>query len=77
MDNYDMWLADDLAKERWRESRPVCSFCKDHIQDEHKYVIENLCGSVVLCESCAEEYADKLAEDYRNECLSSWKQNND
>lgn len=76
MDNYDMWLADDLARERWRESKPVCAFCKDHIQDEHKYVIPNLSGEVVLCESCAEEYADRLAEEYRQELIDNWKTDN-
>ena len=76
MDNYDIWLADDLEKERWRESKPVCAFCEEHIQDEHKYVIPKLTGEVVLCESCAEQYAEELAEDFKQDCLDRWKTDN-
>ena len=76
MDNYSAWLDEDLKRERWRESRPVCAFCKDHVQDEYKYVLEKLTGTVTLCESCAEEYAEELAEEYKQECLSNWRREN-
>ncbi len=76
MDNYDIWLAEDIRRERWRESRPVCDFCGDHIQDEHVYAVESLSGTVYLCESCAEEYADELADEFKREKLESWKRDN-
>lgn len=76
-DNYDIWLAQDEANERWRESRPICAFCHEHIQDEHKYEVQKITGMVVLCEQCAEEYANELAEEYKDELLCGWRKDND
>lgn len=69
MDNYNAWLANDLAKERWRESRPVCVVCGDHIQDEHAYNTER----GLMCEGCADAYADELAEDFKRDTMEDWK----
>lgn len=70
MDNSTAWAAHDAAKERWRESRPTCSACKEHIQDEYLY--ETIRG--LLCEECAEAYADELAEEYKRDLMEDWRQ---
>ena len=70
MSNYRLWAADDAAKERWRESRPTCNVCGEHIQDEYLY--ETIRG--LLCEECAEAYADELAEDFKRDLMEDWRQ---
>jgi hypothetical protein len=45
--DYDRWLE---ANERWLESRPVCKWCGEHIQEEHAYQV----GDDLVCESCME-----------------------
>ena len=69
MDNYDMWLSHDLARERWRERRPVCDVCGEHIQDENVY--KTLRGD--MCEACAEAYADELAEEFKQDTMEEWR----
>lgn len=71
MSNYKLWAAQDAANERWRESRPICSACKEHIQDEYCYET-NTRG--LLCEECAEAYADELAEEYKRDLMEGWRQ---
>lgn len=73
IDNYDMWAAEDARRERWRESRPVCESCGEHIQDEYCYET----GRGLMCESCAQSYADDLAEEYARDLMSEWKGNID
>lgn len=69
MDNYSIWAAGDAAKERWRESRPTCSACKEHIQDE--YLFETPRG--LMCEECASAYADDLAEEFKLDVMEGWR----
>lgn len=33
-DNYRLWEQHDAVQEQWRDSRPVCSYCGEHIQDD-------------------------------------------
>lgn len=48
MDNYQRWLHYERDKENWLKSRPICSCCGEHIQDEEAYEIE---GNL-YCEKC-------------------------
>lgn len=73
VDNYDIWLTQDLANERWRESRPVCACCGEHIQDEYCY--RTMRG--MLCEECADAYADDLAEEYKMDLMGEWREYTD
>ena len=40
MDNYQRWLHYERDKENWLKSRPICSCCGEHIQDEEAYEID-------------------------------------
>ena len=46
--DYDRYEAD---QEAWLNSRPVCAWCGEHIQDEHAYRI----GNELICEGCLSE----------------------
>lgn len=39
-------------QDRWRNSRPMCDECGEHIQDDIMYEI----GSSTYCESCIEKF---------------------
>ena len=41
----------EAEKERWLKSRPKCSICKEHIQEEHCYEIDGK----RICPECLEE----------------------
>ena len=69
LDNYDLWYEEDRRRERWRESRPVCDACGQHIQDEYMY--KTLRGN--FCEECAEAYADELAEEFKRDTMEEWR----
>ena len=58
-DNYDVWEAQDIAKERRRARRPVCDRCGEHIQDETAVAV---CGKLI-CENCIDDLRVSL-EDY-------------
>ena len=45
----------DAEQERWLQSRPVCSECGEHIQDEDLFDID---GDLV-CEECLSDYMKK------------------
>lgn len=51
MDNYDLWEANEREKEKWLKKRPVCCLCKNHIQDEDAYLLDNNW----YCEDCMQE----------------------
>lgn len=50
-DNYDLWEQHEIEQQKWEESRPICSCCDEHIQDEVYYEIHGK----KLCVSCIEE----------------------
>ena len=54
-DNYDIWLAHEERKDRELSSRPLCSCCENHIQDDHCYEIEDK----VICPDCLNTYFRK------------------
>ena len=46
-------------QEEWLDSRPVCSECGHHIQDEYCYEIND----EYICEDCLKYYHRKRTED--------------
>ena len=55
-DNYDIWLAHEEEMERKLSSRPVCSYCENHIQDDHYYEIDGK----LYCPDCLEHFRKEL-----------------
>jgi hypothetical protein len=37
LDNYDLFEQNEARKEKWLESRPICSCCEEPIQSEKAY----------------------------------------
>ena len=68
-DNYDIWLAEDMRRERWRESRPVCVVCGEHVQDPEIYNT----ARGLMCEDCATAEAEKLADEYKTDIMNDWR----
>ena len=58
-DSYDLWEAQDIAMERRRARRPVCSECGEAIQSEMAFLIHG----DWYCEDCMENFKE-LVEDY-------------
>ena len=50
----------DAMQNRWLKSRPVCSECGEHIQDERCYEVND----ELICEECMERNHRKYVEDY-------------
>lgn len=70
--DYDRYEAD---QEAWLNSRPVCAWCGEHIQDEHAYRI----GGDLVCSDCLEQEkvnVDDLVEEER-ERLEELRWNSD
>ena len=61
-DNYDMWEAQDIERERRRARLPVCDNrkCRRQIQDDYYFEIEG----DILCEKCMCLRYRKSVEDY-------------
>ena len=57
-DNYDLWESHNRKQEAWLASRPVCSHCKKHIQDEEALHI----GDEWLCLECIEDNMELIDE---------------
>lgn len=51
-DSYDMWASHDAEQEAWLQSRPVCSCCEEHIQEDSYYEI----GDMIICEECLDNF---------------------
>ena len=49
-DNYSMWKHHEAQKEWELEKRPICYECKEHIQDNHGFMIHGM----LFCPSCVE-----------------------
>lgn len=47
-DNYSLWLAHETEQERRLAMLPVCSVCREPIQDDVYYEIEDK----LYCEDC-------------------------
>ena len=47
-DPYRDFLNHEAEKERWLQSRPVCSECEEHIQDDECFEI----GGELICPDC-------------------------
>ena len=61
MDNYQRWLHYERDKENWLKSRPICSCCGEHIQDEEAYDIDGQ----LYCPECIRQRKVYL-ENYGN-----------
>lgn len=59
-DPYSQWKIREREAERWLKSRPLCSHCCKHIQEERLFDIN---GELYHVE-CAEEEFKKWTEDY-------------
>lgn len=61
------WTDDPIAdfnrhcdeQEEWLESRPMCEYCEEPIQDDYYYEI----GGECICEHCLNGYFRKYVED--------------
>lgn len=60
-DNYDMWEANELAKERRLKELPECDYCHHPIQDEDYYYI----NGEYICPNCLDENFKRKTEDFR------------
>lgn len=58
MDNYSLFLKHEAEQEKWLKSRPICSCCKEHIQDENLYRI----AEKIYCESCIESMRESIED---------------
>jgi formylmethanofuran dehydrogenase subunit E len=54
-DNYDLWLAHELAVEDEETRLPVCDMCGSPIWDDYYYQF----GDEIVCEDCLTEWADR------------------
>lgn len=63
-DVYDLWEAQDIENERRRMRRPQCSSCREHIQDEYLFLIND----EFICTECLVRDFRKETEDYLDEC---------
>ena len=57
---FDTFESLDREQSKWEKSRPVCSYCKDPIQDERLMVIE---GELYHLK-CADKLFGDDTEDY-------------
>ena len=60
MDAYDLWEDHDAEQEAWRNGRPVCSHCGEHIQDDRLFDIN---GEVYHIKCAGKEFC-KYTDDY-------------
>lgn len=58
-DNYDLYVEHEMEEQEWLESRPICSECGEHIQDEYAYKI----GGRLICKCCMESYSVAVEEE--------------
>lgn len=58
-DNYDIWLAHEEEKDKELRSRPMCSCCENHIQEDHYYEVDDK----VICPDCLETHFRKELDD--------------
>lgn len=65
--------ARDRAEDRWLEARPVCTACKEPIQELDCYNTPR----GLMCEECAWSYAYDLAEEFRRDTLDDWRDSTD
>ena len=57
--DFERW---DAIREEWLESRPICSKCGEHIQDEWCFSTWN--DEELICQKCAEDIEDEDLQVY-------------
>ncbi len=58
-DNYSLWSSHDAEMEASLKRLPVCSRCKEHIQDDTCYKVDD----EVYCEGCMRKKFEVWTED--------------
>lgn len=58
-DNYDLFDSHQARQDKWLESRPECSECGEHIQEDCCYEI----NGEYICESCMKDNHRKWVDD--------------
>lgn len=53
MSDFDVYMADqrDRDEAKWLESRPVCSVCGEHIQEDECYKVDG----ELICKDCMDD----------------------
>lgn len=53
MSDFDVYMADqrDRDEAKWLESRPICAYCGEHIQEEYALCLDG----DWICEDCVKE----------------------
>lgn len=59
-DNYSQWQEREREQERWLRKCPVCTYCREPIQDDRAWRILD----EFYHRSCAEEEFEVWTEDY-------------
>ena len=54
------YMAYDAEQQRRMEQLPVCSYCREEIQDDYYFEI----NEEPVCEQCLNEFFRKAVEDY-------------
>lgn len=49
---HDDFLCREDEHEKWLKTRPVCAYCREHIQDRYYYLINDN----PICEDCLDCY---------------------
>ena len=64
MSDFDVYMADqrDIDEQKWLESRPICSVCGEHIQEDECYKVDG----ELICEDCMSDMR-VYTEDYEEE----------
>lgn len=60
MDNYDMWAQQERRTQRRLAERPVCSYCEEHVQHDHFFLIND----EIVCPDCLDSFFRKDVDDF-------------
>lgn len=52
-------LIQERERSIWLDSRPVCDWCREPIQDDYLYHV----GGDMLCQSCFDDYVEHIREE--------------
>lgn len=59
-DNYSQWEDHERQQEARMKKRPVCSYCEEHIQHDHFFLVND----EAICPDCMESYFRKEVGDF-------------
>jgi formylmethanofuran dehydrogenase subunit E len=58
-DNYDLWLDNEMRKEKMLARAPVCSICQEHIREEWAFEYDGFW----ICVECIKENTKEVPLD--------------